>query len=62
MEKSQILIKELPHPKIHKSWLWGSDDIHCLSIVFDDGFKKEFTMYDDRDKLFDDAREYLKTI
>ncbi len=62
MEKSKILIKELPHSKIYRSWFWGSNGVYCLSIVLDNGTKKEFTMYDDMEKLLNDAMEYLKII
>lgn len=55
--------------KIQSLWEWGGattiDGIkhfYCLSISFKDGSIKEFKMYDDYEKLLQDADNYIDEI
>lgn len=47
---------------IQQLWQWGGEFKHNLSITFKNGTRKDFEMYDDRNKLLQDADNYLQEI
>jgi hypothetical protein len=62
MAEAIIKVKEINHKDIYRSWEWGNGNIHCLSILFKNGTKKEFVMYVNRDDLINDVKKYLEKI